>query len=121
MAVALAVDPFRIFAFWELREATARKGRPSLRVREVAGGGGKPGGSFEIRTGRPTGGLYVRVLPGRQYVVEAGVVTPAGRFMSAVSSRPVSTPPASPSDGKAELPESYFVFEPLAYRPGGGG
>lgn len=116
MAVALAVEPTRIFAFWELREETARKGRPALRVLDVTGAGSRR--PLEVKTGRRTGSLYIQVLPGRQYLVDAGVVTQRGRFISASKSKRISTPPAAPSGGEAELPESFFVFEPLTYRPG---
>jgi hypothetical protein len=120
MATAIAVEPTRIFAYWELREATARKGEPAVRVHDVTGRktGGRPRSTFDIRPEKRAGGLYVRVLPGREYVVEAGVFTARGRFIAARKSRRVKTPPVSASGEKALIPEEYFRFAPVSYWPG---
>lgn len=119
---AIAVEPGQIFAFWELTGKTARKGVPALRVHDVTsaavrrGRGGRTKDFFEIRLPQRTGGLYISVRPGREYVVHAGVLGPGGRFISTRKSRKVSTPPAGPSKGKTVLPERYYRFRPTRYR-----
>jgi hypothetical protein len=113
---ALAVEPTRIFAHWEITRKTAGRGRPSLRVRDVTGGKAQ-GEVFEIGLTGRAGAVYLRVLPGRLYEVGAGVVTPGGRFIRAGRPSRVSTPPSGPSAEEAGLPEEYFRFVPLSYRP----
>lgn len=114
ITTAIAVEPGKLFAFWELTGKTARKGEPALRVHDVTRGGGEDS-FFEIRLPGRSGGIYIGVLPGRQYVVQAGVLGPGGRFLSARRSRRVSTPPAMPSGEEALLPEVYFRFRPVRY------
>lgn len=119
MATAIAVDPTRIFAYWELTEAAARRGAPAVRVHDVTGRktGGRPRSTFDIRPEKKAGGLYVRVLPGREYIVEAGVFTPGGRFVAARRSRRVKTPPVSASGERAIISEEHFRFAPVSYWP----
>jgi hypothetical protein len=116
IVTAVAVEPGQLFAFWELTEKTAKKGAPAMRVQDVTKGGKRAGSHLEIRLPGRTGGLYIGVLPGRQYVVQAGVFGPGGRFLPARKSRKVSTPPALPSEEKAVLPRRYFRFHPVRYR-----
>lgn len=115
IVTAVAVEPRQLFAFWELTEKTAKKGAPALRVQDVTKGGKGAVSPLDIKLPGRTGGLYIEVRPGRQYVIQAGVFGPGGRFLPARKSRKVSTPPAVPSEEKAVLPRRYFRFHPVRY------
>jgi hypothetical protein len=116
---ALALGPTRAFVSWELMEETMRRGTPILRVYDVTGR------RFPLEdallacdapiSGR-SGSAELGVSPGREYMVDVGVVGADGRFMPARRSGRIFTPPGRPAPGPALVPEEHF--RPPAGLPG---
>jgi hypothetical protein len=112
---ALTVSPWQIFTYWELTERTVRKGTITLRVYDVTGvdfDGENALSFFDIKMSKRVGSAYIDVVPGREFIVDIGVLSPEGTFMPARRSNRVSTPPGAPQKEKAILPAEYFEFYP---------
>jgi hypothetical protein len=118
---AVAVDPRTVFINWDITEATARKGRPFMRVYDVTGvefDGENQLGFRDLRLSGRSGESFIEALPGKEYIVDAGVMEAGGRFMPARRSSKVITPPDAPPEGTSLLPDYYFEFTTEDYGHG---
>ncbi len=110
--VLLPVDPYLVFAYWELdpsdlAKARARLGRKNpkfraaLRFYDVSGvrwEGANANSSFDVDVDLRTGNWYVHLWsPGKSYFVDLGIKTEDGRFVSITRSGVAHTPRAEPS------------------------
>ncbi len=94
----LPVNPFRIFAFWEVRRETLKifKGALTLRLYDITDidFDAREAQSFrDIAIYERIGKTYLDVLPSRRYVGDIGILY-EGIFIGFARSAPVSTPVA---------------------------
>jgi len=113
--VALARDPFWIFAYWELegprRKALAAESGQSdlaqaqwlLRVRNLTALSQK-----QVPISADSYNWYLRVDDGCEYEIDLGVLSRTGRFIVAVTSNRTSTPSSKLSP---EETETWMVIE----------
>ena len=96
--IAMAVDPNTIFVDWEVvpGEIAGKQGEMALRFYDVTGiefDGGNAHAILDMRIMQRVGsGFFVIHMPGRDVVVEAGILGPEGSFHSVVRSDVVSFP-----------------------------
>ena len=108
---AVLQDPFRIFAYWEIRDKSlasltkyfspeeAAGFRVVLRLLELSG---NHEAFFEV----PSRGRYwITVFPDREYEFEIGVMSPAHGYISLVRSNRVTTPRGTVSPFADEEPQ----------------
>lgn len=116
MIRAMLQDPFRIFIYWEVREASlqaltryfspedARTFRVVLKLVETSGG---HEAVFEVgRRGR----YWMLVFPDREYEFEVGVRSPLHGYIALVRSNRVRTPAGTVSPERA--PEQEYQLSP---------
>ena len=108
---ALLQDPFRIFIYWEVREASlsgltsyfsaeeAARFRVTLKLIEVEGGNEA---FFEVGL---RGRYWMMVLPDREYEFEIGVRSPDHGYIALIKSNRVRTPRGTVSAVPAADPE----------------
>jgi len=108
---ALLQDPFRIFIYWEVREASltgltsyfspeeAARFRVTLKLIEVEGGNEA---FFEVGL---RGRYWMMVFPDREYEFEIGVLSPEHGYISLIKSNRVRTPRGTVSAEPAFEPE----------------
>ncbi len=101
----LPIDPNRIFAHWELPAALSKK--PTIRVIDVTKKTDGVSKTHDIRV-KPQGSAYIKVSPGRRYILRAGFFDVKGKFVPMGRPEKVSTPRATPPRGKSLLPAKYF-------------
>jgi hypothetical protein len=110
--VLLARDPWCVFAYWEVTDATRARARGQLGV-EAAGArpvlrlydvtfitftGGNAWQAVDVDIAPDTGSRYLDVSrPAASYLAEIGLRTPAGRFLPLARSNTATTPRATPS------------------------
>jgi len=96
--IAMAVDPNTIFVDWEIvpGEIAGKEGDLTLRFYDITGidfDGSNANAVIDIRIPQRVGnGFFVISMPGRDVIVEAGVVRPEGRFFAVMRSEVVSFP-----------------------------
>jgi hypothetical protein len=107
--VLLPVDPYLLYAYWELAgDAPPTAGaRPVLRFEET------PGRPFDVEVDLAAGNWYVHLWSaGKSYRAELGVRSEDGAFVSLAHSNTVQTPIAGPAPQfSVPLPPE----EPLAH------
>lgn len=108
---ALLQDPFRIFIYWEVRQASlngltryfsaeeAARFRVTLKLIEVEGGGEA---FFEVAL---RGRYWMMVFPDREYEFEIGVRSPEHGYIALIKSNRVRTPRGTVSPEPAAEPE----------------
>jgi hypothetical protein len=92
--VLLPVDPYLLYAYWELAgDAPPTAGaRPVLRFEET------PGRPFDVEVDLAAGNWYVHLWSaGKSYRAELGVRSEDGAFVSLAHSNTVQTPSAGPA------------------------
>ncbi|HKQ72503.1 MAG TPA: DUF4912 domain-containing protein [Blastocatellia bacterium] len=111
MMRALVQDPFRIFVYWQLKDD------PFERVRKIFPAEAANGFHTSLKLIDETNNISVffdaafareywfQVFPNRTYQVELGMRSPRYGFIKLLSSQPITTPRAGPSDKEAEEPE----------------
>src|SRR5262249_16362304 len=117
---ALLQDPFRVFIYWEVREATIQAlthyfseedvaaFRTTLKLFDV---GGRHQAFFDVgRRGR----YWMMVFPDRQYEFELGLRSQKHGYIAMVRSNRVQTPrgtisPITSTDVEYEMTDSQFV------------
>jgi hypothetical protein len=134
--VLMVKDPWWLYAYWELEAQTERTTRSRLQPEEVAGlltvlrvhevtGGREPTASTSIRDvplSVLTRSWYLPVnAPDREFIVELGLLTAGGRFLSMARSNRVRTPRAAPSPATdPQWAVSDEAFEALLRQTTGG-
>lgn len=108
----MTVNPYKLFAFWEVRKETLNifKGALNVRVYDVTGidFDTTDAHSFHDRAGvERVGKMYIDVSPAKEYIADIGIVY-NGIFISIARSPRVSTPGAGVS---AEEEFQQEVFE----------
>lgn len=117
--VAMVKDPWWIFAYWEIQPSTERAVRGQLLPQEVMGlqsvlrvydvtGIDYPEQLahrfFDIALSGLATNWYIQTnAPGRQFIMEIGLLTVGGRFLMLARSNRVATPRFGPSDVIDEL------------------
>lgn len=92
----MMVNPFKLFAFWEVKEDTLRifKGTLTIRIYDVTGVDiekSDPNSFFDIALEDRIGSLYVNVIPERVYIADIGIMY-EGIFVGIARSSTVGTP-----------------------------
>ena len=96
--IAMAVDPNTIFVDWEIvpAEIAGKEGDLTLRFHDITGiefDGSNANAVIDIRISQRVGnGFFVINMPGRDVIVEAGIVRLEGRFLAVMRSEVVSFP-----------------------------
>jgi hypothetical protein len=96
--IAMVVDPNTVFVDWEIvpREIAGKEGKLILRFHDVTGiefDGQNANAVIDIDISRRVGnGFFDIRMPGRDVIVEAGVIRPEGTFHAVVRSEAVSFP-----------------------------
>lgn len=96
--IAMAVDPNTIFVDWEIvpGEIAGKEGDLTLRFHDITGiefDGSNANAVIDIKIPQRVGnGFFVINMPGRDVIVEAGIVRPEGRFLTVMRSEVVSFP-----------------------------
>lgn len=106
--VLMAVDPYRVHAYWEVvpkdladaRRLRGPQARPALRFHEVTGisvDGANAHCCFDVDVQFAAENWYVHLWsPAKSYVVDLGLRTADGSFFALVRSNIAHTPPAGP-------------------------
>ncbi|MCE5194988.1 MAG: DUF4912 domain-containing protein [Nitrospiraceae bacterium] len=107
--VLMTVDPWKLFAYWELKQEMLlkTKGVFVLRVYDITGvkfDGRNANIVFDIAIHERIGNSYIGVGPGRAFIVDLGVILHGGGFLTAARSNKATTPPLSVS------PEEMAIF-----------
>lgn len=105
----MTVDPWKLFAYWELQESALAniKGVLVLRVYDVTDIGFTVNNAhivFDIAVYERAGTSYIGVGPGREFIVDIGAVVHGGGFISLARSNKIATPQLSES----RLDEALF-------------
>lgn len=111
----MVVDPWKTFAYWEAKEDTISEleGSLVLRVYDVTGSVDVKGAkiTFDIPVSERVGGGYIGIGPGRDFIVDIGVISQEGFIIIARSNR-VTTPPVKVFKEDNVLPEEMV---PVGY------
>ncbi len=113
----MTVDPYRLFAFWEVMEDIPEiyRGDINIRIHDVTGAGfeglGAEDSYFDIKADERIGKSYIRVRPAGEFVADIGIIHD-GIFISLARSMKVSTPRAGISEQGAWPQEIYETGPP---------
>lgn len=117
----MVVDPWKLFAYWEVRQDTAArvKGILILRVYDVTGiyfDGKNANIVFDLAVFDRVGDSYIGVGQGRDFIVDIGAISKKGEFTTIARSNKVTTP-ALPSLKVAKeegvLPKEIYETGPV--------
>jgi hypothetical protein len=111
-----AVDPSRLFAWWELPEGRPGSERLTLRLYDVTGADYRlfqKGSYKDVDVSPGERSAYLPVEPGRSYRVALGLREAGRGFALLAVSEAIAAPGEGPSEEEAVLPEEF-----LRYRPG---
>ena len=127
--VLMVKDPWWLYAYWEIQPHLERQERSQLAPEEIAGlssalrvyditGRNFPEqaahGWFDITLSGLASNWYVHVnAPNRSFVVDIGLLTRRGRFLTLARSNRVTTPRAEPSD---VLDEEWMTSDELYWK-----
>ncbi len=109
----MTVDPWKLFAYWEVRENTLAKvkGTLVLRVYDVTGIDFDDKNAnivFDIAAHERVGDSYIGVGPEREFIVDIGSVSMEGDFITIARSNKVSTPPLKVAKEEGVLPQEMY-------------
>jgi len=109
----MTVDPWKLFAYWEVREDTLSKvkGMLVLRVYDVTGiyfDGKNANLVFDIHVHGKIGDSYMGVGPGKTFIVDIGAVSKKGEFVTAARSNQASTPTLKVAKEEGALPQEIY-------------
>jgi hypothetical protein len=98
----MTVDPYRLFAFWEVREETLEifRGEVDIRVYDVTDidfDRMDANSCFDVRADARIGKCYISVNPEREYTADIGIIFD-GIYIAIARSAKVSTPRATVSE-----------------------
>lgn len=107
----MTVDPYKLFAFWEVREDTLKifKGDLSIRVYDVTGidfDRMDANSYFDIPVSERIGKLYIDVSPAKEFIADIGIMY-EGIFITIARSNKISTPYAEISE-EGLLPQKLY-------------
>jgi hypothetical protein len=108
----LIVDPFKLFAFWEITEdiLLIYTGYLTLRVYDVSGiefNGMNANSYFDIRVEERIGDWYIDASPEKEFIADIGVTDNQGTFITIARSNKVSTPRVVLAE-EGELPQKLY-------------
>ena len=109
--ILMTVNPYKLFAFWEVRKETLNvfKGKLTLRVYDVTDidfDSMKANSFFDIAARERVGKAYVNVSPSKEYIADIGIVY-NGIFITIARSPKVSTPGAGIPTAEEFLKEVF--------------
>jgi len=107
----MTVNPYKLFAFWEVRKETLNvfKGKLTLRVYDVTDidfDSMKANSFLDIAVRERVGKAYVNVSPSKEYIADIGIVY-NGIFITIARSPKVSTPGAGIPSAEEFLQEIF--------------
>lgn len=127
--VLLVKDPWWLYAYWEVQDGTDRAARGQLLPQEVAGlqsvlrvhdvtGVDYPARpsvcSYDISLSGMATNWYINTnQPGRDFIVELGLLTNGGRFLLLVRSNRVTAPAFGPSE---VVDERWMIDDELFWK-----
>jgi len=114
----MIVDPWKLFAYWEITEHTAAKtrGELALRVYDVTGiyfDGANANIVFDIPAKGRIGDSYIGVAPGKSFIVDLGVISKGKDFVMIARSNQVTTPGMKVAKEEGALPEEIYEVGPV--------
>jgi hypothetical protein len=109
--ILMTVNPYKLFAFWEVRKETLNvfKGKLTLRVYDVTDidfDSMKANSFLDIAVHERVGKAYVNVSPSKEYIADIGIVY-NGIFITIARSPKVSTPGAGIPTAEEFLQEIF--------------
>jgi hypothetical protein len=112
----MTVDPYRLFAFWEVMKDIPEiyRGDLNIRIHDVTGAGSEGFSAdsyFDIKVDERIGKSYITVRPAGEFVADIGIIHD-GIFISLAKSIKVSTPRAGVSEQGAWPQEIYEAVPP---------
>ncbi len=114
----MTVDPWKLFAYWEVKENTLSKikGTLVLRVYDVTGiyfDGKNANLIFDIPVFGRIGDSYIGVGPDKAFIVEIGAVSKAGDFVAIARSSQAATPALKVAKEEGALPQEIYEVGPV--------
>ncbi|MBI5203351.1 MAG: DUF4912 domain-containing protein [Nitrospirae bacterium] len=117
----MTVDPWKLFAYWEVRGSTLAKlkGKLVLRVYDVTGiyfDGRNANIAFDILVHERVGDSYIGVGPDRDFIVDIGIVSREGSFTVIARSARATTPVLKAAAEEGTAPEeTYGISHAVGY------
>ncbi|MDP2278873.1 MAG: DUF4912 domain-containing protein, partial [Nitrospirota bacterium] len=114
----MTVDPWKLFAYWEVKENTLSKikGTLVLRVYDVTGiyfDGKNANLVFDVPVYGRIGDSYIGVGPDKAFIVDIGAVSKAGDFVTIARSNQASTPALKVAKEEGALPQEIYEVGPV--------
>jgi hypothetical protein len=114
----MTVDPWKLFAYWEVKENTLAKikGTLVLRVYDVTGiyfDGKNANLVFDVPVFGRIGDSYIGVGPDKAFIVDIGAVSKAGEFVAMARSNQASTPALRVAKEEGALPQEIYEVGPV--------
>ena len=114
----MTVDPWKLFAYWEVKENTLSKikGTLVLRVYDVTGiyfDGKNANLVFDVPVYGRIGDSYIGVGPDKAFIVDIGAVSKAGDFVAVARSNQASTPALKVAKEEGALPQEIYEVGPV--------
>ena len=108
----MIVDPYKLFAFWEVREDTLKifKGDLQIRLYDITGvdfSKNDANSYLDLPVTERMGRTYIDAVPEKEFIADIGIVY-EGIFITIARSNIVSTPRASVSEGEGLLPPKLY-------------
>ncbi len=109
----MTVDPWKLFAYWEIKENTLSKikGTLVLRVYDITGvyfDGKNANVVFDVPVHGRIGDSYIGVGPDKVFIVDIGAVSKAGDFVAIARSNQASTPALKVAKEEGALPQEIY-------------
>ncbi len=114
----MTVDPWKLFAYWEIKKSTVSRIRGTLviRVYDVTGisnfDGKNAGIVFDIPIFGRIGDSYIGAGPGRDFIIDIGIISQSKEFVMFARSNRVSTPALKVSEKEGAVPSEIFESAP---------
>lgn len=114
----MTVDPWKLFAYWEIKKSTVSRIRGTLviRVYDVTGisnfDGKNAGIVFDIPIFGRIGDSYIGAGPGRDFIIDIGIISQSKVFIMFARSNRVSTPALKVSEKEGAVPSEIFESAP---------
>ncbi|MDP3049376.1 MAG: DUF4912 domain-containing protein [Thermodesulfovibrionales bacterium] len=114
----MTVDPWKLFAYWEIKENTLSKikGMLVLRVYDITGvyfDGKNANVVFDVPVHGRIGDSYIGVGPDKVFIVDIGAVSKAGDFVAIARSNQASTPALKVAKEEGALPQEIYEVGPV--------